>query len=427
LYSVLLAVVAAGQIPTEPMNMFKRIAAIALILLCTSIAWAILGSTIFMRTYSSNTQLKGRVTSSWGSSQDQYPPSAGYEQVTEQNLVAIENGISVTRPGQEKKWIALPLERSRVGADLNIDYRKKGLLWYSTYRVKFAGVYDFKNPDDQPRNVTLTLHLPADQAVYDGLGFVVNGTPLAIRNAKSDAYVVFPLKAGETATVDISYNSQGLDRWSYDFGDGVTEVKDFELHAHTNFPSFNISENALSPTKEMRQGDGWDLDWAYGNLLSGYRIGIELPQKLQPGPVAGRISYFAPVSLLFFFFVIFVLTTVQGIDLHPMNYFFMACAFFSFHLLMAYLVDHISIHVAFVICSAVSVFLLVSYLRLVVGMKFAALQAGLAQFVYLVLFSYAFFFDGYAGLCITIGAILTLFVIMQMTARLQWSQKFAIR
>lgn len=66
-----------------------------------------------------------------------------------------------------------------------------------------------------------------------------------------------------------------------------------------------------------------------------------------------------------------------------MNYFFLACAFFSFHLLMAYLVDHISIHLAFAICSAVSVFLLVSYLRLVVGMRFAAIEAGLAQVIYL--------------------------------------------
>lgn len=405
--------------------MIKRIAAIAFIFICTSIAWAILGSTIFMRTYSSGTQLKGRVTSSWGSSQDQAPPTAGYEQVTEQNVTALENGVSVTRRGPGKKWIVFPLERSRVNANLDLDYRQKGLLWYSTYRVKFAGVYDFKNPDDEPHQVTLTLHLPADRAVYDGLSFTVNGTPLSAQSAKRDAYVVFPMKGGETATVNVSYNSQGLDEWSYNFGDGVTQVKDFELHARTNFQAFDVSENALSPTKETRQKDGWDLEWKYGNLLSGYRIGIELPQKLQPGPVAGRISYFAPVSLLFFFFVIFVLTTVQGIDLHPMNYFFTACAFFSFHLLMAYLVDHISIHLAFIVCSAVSVLLLVTYLRLVVGMKFAALQAGLAQFVYLVLFSYAFFFDGYTGLSITIGAILTLFVIMQMTARVQWAEKFA--
>jgi inner membrane protein involved in colicin E2 resistance len=108
-----------------------------------------------------------------------------------------------------------------------------------------------------------------------------------------------------------------------------------------------------------------------------------------------------------------------------MNYFFLACAFFSFHLLMAYLVDHISIHLAFAICSAVSVVLLVSYLRLVVGMRFAALEAGLAQVIYLILFSYAFFFEGFTGLAITVGAILTLFITMQMTARVRWSEKFA--
>jgi len=380
-----------------------------------------------MRTYSSDSQSRGRVASSWGASQDQTSLSAGFNLFTDRSVISFENGANVTRHVQDKKWIAFPLVRSRVNADLNIDYRKKGLLWYSTYRVKFAGGYDFTNPSDQPADVTFTFRLPADQAVYDGLNFSVNGTPVAAQNEKSSAYVVFPLKAGESATLNVAYNSQGLDRWSYNFGDGVTAVKDFDLHVRTNFRNFDILENALSPTTEKRDADGWDLDWKYDNLLSGYRIGIELPQKLQPGPLAGRISYFAPVSLLFFFFVIFVLTSVQGTDLHPMNYFFMACAFFSFHLLMAYLVDHISIHLAFIICSAVSVFLLVSYLRLVVGMKFAAFEAGLAQFVYLVLFSYAFFFDGYTGLSVTIGAIVTLFVVMQMTARVQWAEKFAVR
>jgi len=67
----------------------------------------------------------------------------------------------------------------------------------------------------------------------------------------------------------------------------------------------------------------------------------------------------------------------------------------------------------------------VSYLRLVVGMRFAAVEAGLAQLIYLVLFSYAFFFKGITGLVITIGSILTLFVVMQMTGRIRWADKFA--
>jgi inner membrane protein involved in colicin E2 resistance len=152
-----------------------------------------------------------------------------------------------------------------------------------------------------------------------------------------------------------------------------------------------------------------------------------MPEKLQPGPLAGRISFFAPVSLLFFFFVIFVLTTLRRIELHPMNYFFLAAAFFSFHLLLAYLVDHVSLHAAFVSASAVSVFLVVSYLRLVAGIRFAAIEAGLAQILYLVLFSYAFFFRGFTGLAITVASILTLFVAMQTTGRIRWSDRFAGR
>jgi hypothetical protein len=61
----------------------------------------------------------------------------------------------------------------------------------------------------------------------------------------------------------------------------------------------------------------------------------------------------------------------------------------------------------------------------VVGPKFAFVEAGLAQFVYLVLFSYAFFFKGFTGLSITIGAIVTLFVVMQLTAKIKWSDRFA--
>ena len=120
-----------------------------------------------------------------------------------------------------------------------------------------------------------------------------------------------------------------------------------------------------------------------------------------------------------------IITTMRGIDLHPMNYFFLAAAFFSFHLLLAYLVDHISIHASFAIAAAVSVFLVVSYLRLVVGIRFASREAALAQFIYLVMFSYAFFLQGFTGLAITIGSVLTLFVVMQVTGRIRWADKFA--
>ncbi|HZW53061.1 MAG TPA: hypothetical protein VFF00_03455, partial [Candidatus Elarobacter sp.] len=73
----------------------------------------------------------------------------------------------------------------------------------------------------------------------------------------------------------------------------------------------------------------------------------------------------------------------------------------------------------------VSMSLTISYLRLVVGLRFAAVEAAAAQFFYLILFSLALFDEGYSGLSITIGAIVTLFVTMQLTGRIRWSERFA--
>jgi hypothetical protein len=44
-----------------------------------------------------------------------------------------------------------------------------------------------------------------------------------------------------------------------------------------------------------------------------------------------------------------------------------------------------------------------------------------------VLFSYAFFWKGFTGLAITIIAIVTLFVVMQVTGRIRWSERFTTR
>ena len=89
---------------------------------------------------------------------------------------------------------------------------------------------------------------------------------------------------------------------------------------------------------------------------------------------------------------------------------------------MAYLVDHIPIEPAFAISAVVSVFLVVSYMRLVVSDRFAFKEVALAQLVYLVLFSYTFFFEKFTGLAVTILCIFTLFAMMQLTGKLNWDE-----
>ena len=170
---------------------------------------------------------------------------------------------------------------------------------------------------------------------------------------------------------------------------------------------------------------GYSFVFADAILVTGQSVGMDLPNRIIPGPLASRITFFAPVSLLFFLTAMVVLDVLSGERLHPMNYFFISAAFFAFHLLLACLVDHISLHLAFVLAALVSIGLAASYLRVVAGVRRRLWPAAAAQRVYLVAFSYAFFFEGLTGLAVTLGAILTLFVLMQTTARVNWTEAFA--
>jgi inner membrane protein involved in colicin E2 resistance len=405
--------------------MIRRLLAVAFIFLCTSAAWGILSATIYSRTQSQDSSLRGTIATNWGSPQEASPPIAQFShKETHKNMTKVDGRIVETEV-ESLVVTPLPLDASHLNVALDLEHRQKGLMWYSTYRVSFAGTYAYRNPSAQHEQVTFRLRLPAANAIYDGLQIAIDGRALDVANQGNTAIASTDVAPNATVQLAVAYRSQGLDTWRYQFGggEGAAQAREFSLKVRTNFADIDFAENGLSPTEKHATSAGWDLAWSYKNLVTACQIGIVMPQKAQPGPLAGEISMFAPVSLFFFFFVMLMVTTIRRIDLHPMNYFFLAAAFFAFHLLMAYLVDHISIHWAFAICSVVSVFLVITYLRLVAGLRFAAVIAGGAQLVYLVLFSYAFFFRGYTGLTVTIGAIATLFITMQLTGRVRWSQQ----
>jgi len=415
---------AAENFTENPKHMVKRIGAIAFIFLCSSVAWSILGATIFSRTYSVGSTLSGKVESNWGSPEEQAPPAILYLKPEEKTITREEKGQQVTRTEMKEVQVPVAIEGSKIQADFHLDYRQKGLLWFSTYAVDFAGEYAFRNPTASEQKFFIQLPFPAKAAVYDNVQIFVDGKPAPLNISGSDATAQVVVPAGGESSFRASYHSRGLDCWKYKLGHDIAQARDFHMKVNTDFSGFDFPENSLSPTEKHARGNGWQLDWDYQNLVSGFDIALKMPEKLQPGPLAGRISFFAPVSLFFFFFLIFILSTIRGLDIHPMNYFFLACAFFAFHLLLAYLADHVSIHVAFLVSSIVSITLVVSYLRLVVNLRFAVMEAGVAQLVYLVLFSYAFFFEGFTGLAVTIGAVATLFVVMQTTGKIRWEQKF---
>ena len=222
----------------------------------------------------------------------------------------------------------------------------------------------------------------------------------------------------------MSYRSQGMKEWGYNFGESVHQVRNFRLRLQTDFADIDFPDKSISPTAKTRTAEGWRLDWTYRSLLTGVRIGLTLPEKLNPGPWVCMVTAAAPVSLFLFFFVLFLFTTLRRVPVHPMNYFFVAAAFFSFHLLLAYLVDHVSIPWAFAAASAVSVGLVVSYMRLVVGPRFAFVEVGPGPVRLPGVLLVHLLLPGIHGPGHHAAVHPTLFVAMQATGRINWDEVF---
>src|SRR5207302_779218 len=207
--------------------MFKRIAAIAFIFGCTAVAWVILGSTIFYRTYNAESGLSGRVASTWGAPQAQAPPAIAREWKEEKTVEVEEKGKKTTRTERQTHSEAVKIDATRIAA-------------------------------------------------------------------------------GARSVLHAAYRSQGLDSWRYSFsranaegstarenadgsGKEISQAHDFHLLVKTDFSGFDFPDNSLSPTDKRQTANGWELGWNYQNLVSGFDIALKMPQKLQPGPLAGRI------------------------------------------------------------------------------------------------------------------------------------------
>lgn len=421
----------------------KRLLAIGFIWLGCALAWMILGSTIMVRGGESSSALNEEVRLLWGPPIVQQPPTAHLDAPAAPALheplptdssdahdaydapdarEATQVGEVPNAPiAEAAKPIAL--DASTIDVVLDLEQRQKGLLWFPTYAIEFSASYAFVNDREAGGDVTMRFPLVGESVVYDAFKVVdeENGEPVDASITDGAAVWKRRFASGERHAYSVVYRSRGTESWGYGAAHGTAKIKNFALRMRINADGIDFPAGTISPSSHGPDADGWKGEWVFDSLVASAPIGVSLPKLLNPGPLATKVTFFAPVSLLFFFFVVAILAAAKRKSIHPMNYFLLGCSFFAFHLLFAYLVDHVSVLPAFAISAVVSVALVASYARLFVGWRFALLDVGVSQLVYLVLFSYTFFWQGFTGLAVTIGAVLTLFVIMQITGRMNWS------
>jgi inner membrane protein involved in colicin E2 resistance len=413
------------------MKPILRIFVIGLIFGLTSIAWLILGAVMNDRSNEQRYKLQESVSELWGQPQSQRAPALEFHWMTSRE---VEREETVGKQVRKIRETVIDHHHDRVEVDstkldvsLSLDQRLKGLMWYSLYDVGFEGRWTYVHERDEAGELRVAFTFPDANGLYDDFHFVLDGKPLELTPANGVVHASIPVKKGDQIDLNIGYLSRGMDSWTYVPSEGVASLKNFDVAMKTDFTEIDFPGYTMSPSSKTPIDGGWALDWSFKQVITGYKIGMVMPTKIQPGELASSLSFSAPISLLFFFLMIWVLSTLRKIDIHPINYFFLGGAFFAFHLLFSYSVDHLTVLPAFILASAVSILLVVTYLRLVVSNRFAFVEATLAQIVYLIGFSMAHFWDGFTGLTVTCLSILTLFILMQLTGRIQWSEVLTLR
>src|SRR5262249_33714829 len=144
-----------------------------------------------------------------------------------------------------------------------------------------------------------------ERGVFDGFQVTRGGDVVPTTIKDGVASWSEELKPNEARSFEVSYRSRGTTRWGYQLlGAGSTgEVKDFKLALDTDFSQTDSPAGTLSPSQQHGDGKSWHGEWNFRSLVANAPIGLTLPQKLNPGPLAEKITFFAPVGLLFFYFV----------------------------------------------------------------------------------------------------------------------------
>ena len=388
----------------KPLHLLSAIGIVA----CAGAAWFILALAIQHRTSSFTGHLGNEVSEVWGPPLDQVHPSAW-----------------INTPNAPEGRLVITPSSSTIEVDLASNPKRKGLIWHRTYDVAVTSRYEFKNPTRIPQTLYIDYPLPDATAGLTGFRFELEGdsnTTTALPNARGRIQRVITLPAEGGTTLTTHYQTRGTDHWTYRFPDN-RRLPDFTLTMRTNFPDINFPVGTGSPTERTPSNGGYQLVWHYPDILNALEIGMDMPRQLNAGPVAARIAFFAPVSLVFFVTILILVSGVRGIAIHPMHIFFITAGFFSFHLLFAYLADLAPLAVSFAAASVTSLALVCGYLHAIAGKKLLAVALP-AQTIYLVAFSASFFIDGLTGISLTLLGILTLALLMFLTAKTDWRSTF---
>lgn len=349
-------------------------------------------------------ELYRQVAERWGAPIDQPVPSVRY----------VESGSVFNH------LEALPLASQRVRVDAAMNYRKRGLVYFSGFDFDFDGRYTLRNDRGKTIDVVFVLPLPMikNQVLLSDLSFEVGGESQKVELAAGRDRLQWSgrLADGEETKIAIAFRGRGLNRFTYRL-DPSLPVRDFSFElAITGGRGYDYASGVMPAVEAREEGESTVLAWHYDALESGVPVGAILPsEEAWDAVVLKMLAHATPAFLLFFAGLVAIFETYR---VRPRVYqmYLLAAGWAFFYVLLPYLGAFLHFYLAWAVSIAVVGALLASFAARLVGpgarrYTLAALAPSL------LVPSLAVMLQGYTGLIYTVEILAILVVLMRFATR----------
>lgn len=367
-------------------------------------ATAVIAGQVANRTDFANSELAAGVEDRWGAPVTQPAPSLRY----------VHSGTIFT----ELKPLAFDRQHVQVKAQMN--YRKRGLRYFSGFDFTLDADYAVVNREGRDIDVAFIFPIEMDksQVLLSELQFLVDGKESSLDLGESGNRLVWTGRIAKDATsrFAIRYRARGLNSFVYKL-DPALPARDVRVHfAVEGGDNFDYPSGVLSASSVQTERDAVTLDWAFQSLESGVSLGVILPSEktfdAMVSTMAGRawVPFIALLALL----AALGLRHRRPLALHET--YLLAAVYGFFFVLLAYLAAFMNFYVAYAISALGLGAAVVAWVRWVFPKERLAVLAGLWGAT-LIVPTTAVILEGYTGLIYTLELLAALLGLMVLSTR----------
>lgn len=314
---------------------------------------------------------------------------------------------------------ALPLRSQEVTVDAAMNYRKRGLVYFSGFDFGFRGDYVVEN--DQGRDIDIAfvfpINLEKNKVLLKDLLFTVDGQPARADLGTGADKLLWTgrVKAGARVAFQVAFHGRGLEYFTYAL-DPAAPVRNLKLAMHiTGGANFDYLDGVVPATNMRTQGEEVWLEWKYPSLQSGIPVGVILPSEKSYDQLISTMVRRAWAPFLLFFAGLSALCIYQRRQLRIYESYLIASAYGLFFVLLAYLAAFMSFYPAWGLSLGITFLLLYGYMRFVIPSAGRYVLGLLVST--LCVPTAAVFLQGYTGLIYTLELLALLTTMMILTTR----------